>query len=288
MNSGERSANSGRKINDRQIMKIETERLLLYPISDKEMVQLVDNEQDADLKQAYSEMLQGCVSEPEKRIWHAVWFMELKSHPGTIVGDLSFKGLAADGIVSGSSELGVLLRGSTTCRELIGLRTPADYNTRLKKGTADYRSAHAEFLRDGIFADSGVIQGDNRVDINILDFGIARDSNVDIVVDKNSLNSFSPCVDDIRYIADTSAGLIEFDDVIDVNVGLFSGHVYDTSCMSTLYIANGIITSNCHCSTAPYEDDDEYDAWMAFLDAGGTTVEWDRYGKKRWRESRKK
>ena len=65
-------------------MKIETERLLLYPISDKEMVQLVDNEQDADLKQAYSEMLQGCVSEPEKRIWHAVWFMELKSHPGTI------------------------------------------------------------------------------------------------------------------------------------------------------------------------------------------------------------
>ena len=197
-------------------------------------------------------------------------------------------GLAADGIVSGSSELGVLLRGSTTCRELIGLRTPADYNARLKKDTADYRSAHAEFLRDGIFADSGVIQGDNRVDINILDFGIARDSNVDIVVDKNSLNSFSPCVDDIRYIADTSAGLIEFDDVIDVNVGLFSGHVYDTSCMSTLYIANGIITSNCHCSTAPYEDDDEYDAWMAFLDAGGTTVEWDRYGKKRWRESRKK
>ena len=106
MNSGERSANSGRKINDRQIMKIETERLLLYPISDKEMVQLVENEQDADLKQAYSEMLQGCVSEPEKRIWHAVWFMELKSHPGTIVGDLSFKGLAADGMV----ELGYGLR----------------------------------------------------------------------------------------------------------------------------------------------------------------------------------
>ena len=80
-------------------MKIETERLLLYPISDKEMVQLVENEQDADLKQAYSEMLQGCVSEPEKRIWHAVWFMELKSQPGTVVGDLSFKGLAADGMV---------------------------------------------------------------------------------------------------------------------------------------------------------------------------------------------
>ena len=72
MNSVERSANSGRKINDRQIIKIETERLLLYPIGDKEMVQLVENEQDADLKQAYSEMLQSCVSETGKRIWHAV------------------------------------------------------------------------------------------------------------------------------------------------------------------------------------------------------------------------
>lgn len=87
-------------------MKIESERLLLYPIRDSEMVQLIENEQDADLKQAYSEMLQGCINEPEKRMWHAVWFMELKNQPGTIVGDLSFKGLAADGMV----ELGYGLR----------------------------------------------------------------------------------------------------------------------------------------------------------------------------------
>ena len=87
-------------------MKIESERLLLYPISDKKMEQLIENEQDADLKQAYSEMLQGCINEPEKRMWHAVWFMELKSQPGTIVGDLSFKGLATDGMV----ELGYGLR----------------------------------------------------------------------------------------------------------------------------------------------------------------------------------
>ena len=87
-------------------MKIESERLLLYPISDKKMEQLIENEQDADLKQAYSEMLQGCLNKPEKRMWYAVWFMELKSQPGTIVGDLSFKGLATDGMV----ELGYGLR----------------------------------------------------------------------------------------------------------------------------------------------------------------------------------
>lgn len=95
-----------REENDYQIMKIKSERLLLYPISDKEMEQLIENEEDANLKQAYSEMLQGCINEPEKRVWHAVWFMEMKEQPGTIVGDLSFKGLAADGMV----ELGYGLR----------------------------------------------------------------------------------------------------------------------------------------------------------------------------------
>ena len=87
-------------------MKIESASLLLYPISDKEMEQLINQEEDAVLKQAYAEMLQGCVNEPDKRIWHAVWFMELKSQPGTVVGDLSFKGLSADGMV----ELGYGLR----------------------------------------------------------------------------------------------------------------------------------------------------------------------------------
>ena len=87
-------------------MKIESERLLLYPISEKEMEQLIENEESLDLKQAYSEMLQGCLQEPEKRIWHVLWFIELKSQRGTVVGDLSFKGLGADGMV----ELGYGLR----------------------------------------------------------------------------------------------------------------------------------------------------------------------------------
>ena len=87
-------------------MKIESERLLLYPISEKDMEQLIENEENLDLKQAYSEMLQGCLLEPEKRIWHALWFIELKSQRGTVVGDLSFKGLGADGMV----ELGYGLR----------------------------------------------------------------------------------------------------------------------------------------------------------------------------------
>ncbi len=88
------------------MMKIETERLLLYPLSDTEMKSLIEREDDPELKQAYSEMLQGCIKEPENRVWYAVWLMELKTCPGTVVGDFCFKGRNADGMV----EIGYGLR----------------------------------------------------------------------------------------------------------------------------------------------------------------------------------
>jgi SPP1 gp7 family putative phage head morphogenesis protein len=33
---------------------------------------------------------------------------------------------------------------------------------------------------------------------------------------------------------------------------------------------------NCRCSTAAWEDDEEYEAWLDYLDKGGTTEEWNR------------
>lgn len=87
-------------------MKIETNRLLLYPISDDAMRQMIAAEPDAEMKQAYTEMLQGCIAEPQNRLWYAVWLMELKSQPGKIVGDFCFKGLQPGGMV----EIGYGLR----------------------------------------------------------------------------------------------------------------------------------------------------------------------------------
>lgn len=53
-------------------MKVESKRLCLYPISDDDMRELIANEKDADMKQAYGEMLQGCLDSPDNRIWNAV------------------------------------------------------------------------------------------------------------------------------------------------------------------------------------------------------------------------
>ena len=87
-------------------MRLESERLTLSPISDAQMRAMIEEEPDAELRQAYSEMLAGCLRDPAQRIWHAIWVIALKNHPGTVVGDLSFKGPPADGTV----ELGYGLR----------------------------------------------------------------------------------------------------------------------------------------------------------------------------------
>lgn len=36
---------------------------------------------------------------------------------------------------------------------------------------------------------------------------------------------------------------------------------------------------HCRCSTAAYEDSDEYEAWLSFLEKGGTTEEWGKFKK---------
>ena len=55
------------------MIKIETERLLLHPISDEEMQKIIDDEKNPEMQKAYSEMLQGCLDNPEDRVWFATW-----------------------------------------------------------------------------------------------------------------------------------------------------------------------------------------------------------------------
>jgi len=86
-------------------MTIETERLMLAPISNDDMVSLMRNEPSNEMKEAYREMLAGCLAHPRERIWYAVWLMKRKED-GVVVGDFCFKGLGADGSV----EIGYGLR----------------------------------------------------------------------------------------------------------------------------------------------------------------------------------
>lgn len=44
---------------------------------------------------------------------------------------------------------------------------------------------------------------------------------------------------------------------------------------------------HCRCSTAAYEDSEEYEAWLDYLSKGGTTEEWNATGKAEWQTAKK-
>ena len=78
-------------------MMIKTKRLRIYPAAREQMEALIAAETDAELKKAYTEMLEGCLRHPEQWQWYAMWMIELRN--GTHIGDLCFKGLGANGVV---------------------------------------------------------------------------------------------------------------------------------------------------------------------------------------------
>ena len=75
---------------------IETERLKLYPASKEQMEAFIEAQTVDILKAAYTEMLNGCLDNPEQWDWYAIWMLELKD--GTHIGEMCFKGLSHDGI----------------------------------------------------------------------------------------------------------------------------------------------------------------------------------------------
>ena len=76
---------------------LETTRLTLRPASREEMEALMAAQEDPDLRAAYGEMLDGCLTHPEQWCWYAAWLILLKD--GTPVGDVCFKGFGDDGAV---------------------------------------------------------------------------------------------------------------------------------------------------------------------------------------------
>ena len=75
---------------------IETRRLRIYVASQDEMKRFIEIQTVDILKAAYTEMLNGCLNNPNQWEWYAIWMIELKD--GTHIGELCFKGLDSDGI----------------------------------------------------------------------------------------------------------------------------------------------------------------------------------------------
>lgn len=79
---------------------IETNRLKIYSASKEQMEAFIAAQSVEVLKEAYAEMLDGCLAHPDQWEWYAIWMIELKY--GVHIGELCFKGVDE----SGSTEIG--------------------------------------------------------------------------------------------------------------------------------------------------------------------------------------
>ena len=77
-------------------MELQTERLSLHPMSDAELQTLMEavRPRDAELADAYNDMLRGSREHPQARLWYTAWGAYRKD-TGELVGDLCFKGPSA-------------------------------------------------------------------------------------------------------------------------------------------------------------------------------------------------
>lgn len=111
---------------------------------------------------------------------------------------------------------------------------------------------------DGLMSVSGVLGalfGSETTKCKLPRFRNVSDYNARL--NKTLLDGFAGDPVMIGELLDALAGFITADEIIDVNFSFYSGHVYDTSCSSTVYNSNGIISSNCLCHVASYMDRDE-------------------------------
>ena len=72
---------------------IKTKRIIIQPMSDREIENLIATADSDELRKAYEEMLSGCKQNPDNRIWYAPWKMVLRSDH-TCIGELGFKGIS--------------------------------------------------------------------------------------------------------------------------------------------------------------------------------------------------
>ena len=142
---------------------IVTNRLKIYAASQEIMERFIEAQTVDILKAAYTEMLNGCLSHPDRWEWYAIWMIELKD--GTHIGELCFKGLSDNGIAEigyGISEeyqnngfateaVKAVLEWAFTQQEVTAIEAETDSNNTASKRVLE----KCRFTLNGIIGDEG-------------------------------------------------------------------------------------------------------------------------------------
>lgn len=176
-------------------------------------------------------------------------------------------GLASDGIMSSGGISNILLNGAFTHHNSISFRKSSHYDTRLFQTSYNNSSRNFKCSSNTLNTFSRIIKSDNF--FNIKNFSSIGISNNNIILSQNSSDWFTRSIKCLCDFCNTFSEFVSFDDIIDIQIQKFSGHVYDISSLSTVYLCNGFVSSNCRSTTIPYLEDLDYSKMEQIATLGG-------------------
>jgi len=158
-------------------------------------------------------------------------------------------GNAADGRMSCSRQSDPLFRARGSHPGIHSFAPVPGCDSVLLQDSNDNIPGNPGGTSNGFNGLTSVEPGNNGSTVKISDKPPVYDGNV--VRSENPGNGFIPAPEFNTNFLNAYPGLVEIDNVSDISIRKYSGHVYDLQTVSTLYIGSLILLSNCRCTWVP-------------------------------------
>ena len=161
-------------------------------------------------------------------------------------------GLAADAIVGGLSESEAVFYGHALHADFVGLAAGSERDSASMQCVCNGRSGQPDSLRDREHGMSFFEHLHNEIFVALDSvWPRTRTGNIDAKAVQFQSDILSVAPDLGSDLSTTQAAFVEFDPVVSVVHGQYSGYVYDFQTKERCYAADGIISHNCRCILNP-------------------------------------
>lgn len=158
-----------------------------------------------------------------------------------------FYRLSSGSIVRRFGEFLFLLRSAIShTRRLLFAPVSTIYSS-LLKCPSNHGSAISKLFGNAANPNSVIKKSDSVIHVDTDDFTGSVDASI-IKHPDDSIEAYAKLASELLA---GSAGSVFIDDIVNVDIRDFSGHVYNLETVKGWYTANGIITHNCRCSMVP-------------------------------------
>lgn len=159
--------------------------------------------------------------------------------------------LSADSIMGGLRVSSPFFRREPGLPDKHGFPLPPRLNAVSQDNSPDGPSVNAHSLTDGLFRSPAAIHGADTLRVEgRTQMGLAEGCQpgpFESMCNGVAGNAKAP-----SNFPHGSTGLIQAIQIMDIQRYHFTGHVYDLQTSSSLYIANGVVSSNCVCACAAF------------------------------------